>query len=240
MSMASSCPTCGATYDDDALTYCTTDGTRLVRRVAPSARLAPEAPLVSASDANRTGALAGALGALGVVTLVLIGVIVFLLLKAPAPDPAGASAREVAVQPPSDGRTAGESNGPLTGTEESSEEPEPPTEPEPPVVVTEPVPDPTPDPVPPSEPSLDYVRFAQPMSAYVQTQTDGRIMLRDGPRAGARRIAPVVDGTRVTVFGCQTEARIRTDAPAAGTPGRWCFVRTAADEGWAFDAYLQY
>lgn len=95
-----------------------------------------------------------------------------------------------------------------------------------------------PAPPPPSEPPLDYDPFGTPRTAYVQTQTAGRITLRAEPRAGARRVVRVVDGTPLTVLGCQGEARVRTDAAAAGTPGRWCFVRTGTHDGWAFDAYL--
>ena len=107
-------------------------------------------------------------------------------------------------------------------------------------------PSPTPQPAaapalasaPVEEPTVDYAPFGRPQTAYVQTQSDGQITLRAEPRANARRVVRVVDGTRVAVLGCQSEARVRTDAVAAGTPGRWCFVRTGSNEGWAFDAYL--
>lgn len=88
------------------------------------------------------------------------------------------------------------------------------------------------------EPTVDYEPFGRPRTAYVQTQSDGHITLRNEPRAEARRVVRVVDGTTVAVLGCQSEARVRTDAVAAGTPGHWCFVRTGSHEGWAFDAYL--
>ena len=103
-----------------------------------------------------------------------------------------------------------------------------------------PPPSPTPAPAPPpaAEPTVDYETFGRPQAAVVQTQSDGRITLRAEPRANASRVVRVVDGTQVAVLGCQREARVRTDAVAAGTPGRWCFVRTGSHEGWAFDAYL--
>ena len=89
-----------------------------------------------------------------------------------------------------------------------------------------------------SEPTVDYEPFGRPQSAYVQTQTDGQITLRSEPRANGRRVVRIVDGTQVAVLGCQSEARVRTDAVASGTPGRWCYVRTGNHDGWAFDAYL--
>lgn len=113
----------------------------------------------------------------------------------------------------------------------------------PPVALPDPMPEPRPvqdpRPAPRTEPAaLDYVPFGTPQTAVVQTQSEGRITLRAEARAGARHVARVADGTRVRVLGCQDQARVRTDAAAAGTPGRWCYVRAPAGDGWAFDAYL--
>lgn len=90
------------------------------------------------------------------------------------------------------------------------------------------------------EPVVDYLPFDRPQRAVVETQSDGRITLRDAPQASAPRVVRVVDGTALEVLGCQAEPRVRTDAVAAGTPGRWCYARVGEHHGWAFDAYLRF
>jgi hypothetical protein len=92
------------------------------------------------------------------------------------------------------------------------------------------------------EPSraLDYAPFDVPRAAFVQTMHEGAITLRADPRADARRVARVTDGTRLVVLGCQREATVRRDAASAGTPGRWCFVRSGRADGWGYDAYMDF
>jgi uncharacterized protein YraI len=207
--MLARCPACQATYDAST-TFCTRDGTRLVR----------EAPAPPPAE-SRLGLVLGLLGGL---VLVLVAAVAVLLFR---PDPA-----PVVMADGSQGEVFGDPAQEYTQTQDvyggvvgdaASQLTEVDRQPAPPVpdrdlqqVGTAP-----PPPPPPSRSAASYG------PTRIVTSGDG-LLLRAGPGRQYDVLGKMLPGDVVMTERCQD-----------GTPGRrWCTVIYGGIRGWALDEFL--
>jgi len=75
-----------------------------------------------------------------------------------------------------------------------------------------------------------------PITATVNSPNDGFLALRSQPDSEhGERVAKIPDGAEIEILRCAASS-----VTIAGRSGRWCYVRFDGQTGWVFDAWLEY
>jgi hypothetical protein len=222
------CPVCKATYADETLNFCLSDGstlfamvdeepTRVVSSGGNPVRIdvaRETSPIFTPSVTSNQSAPGGSsktvsllVGLLALVILAFAGFAAFMLLK---PDD---NTKSNTTGTPTISQTPDDEIAKLKKQVEDLKNQKSPT----------PVPT-----IPARKETGNTARVSSP--------SDGFLALRSEPNSETGyRIAQIPDGASVNVAGCQSFS-----VKIGRRTGRWCQVEYGGQSGWAFDAFLVY
>ncbi|MDO4223074.1 MAG: SH3 domain-containing protein [Acinetobacter sp.] len=89
-------------------------------------------------------------------------------------------------------------------------------------------------------PAVANQAYAGHHYGYVSTDVDGYIILRTAPKANAKRIAKLYDGTQLRILNCSGQKVQRFDRAAYGDVGSWCKVSAHGRVGYVFSKYINF
>ncbi|MGD9563595.1 MAG: SH3 domain-containing protein [Pyrinomonadaceae bacterium] len=216
------CPKCRTAYTDDSLSFCLSDGTRLLDvsaeepTVVGAARKGPaeNAPQKTVSGLWIKVAVGLAVVVIAVVAVLAVaGVILYSGTGGGTPTPSPHPPTPQPTTPSTPDPEKEKLKDELANIKKRLEEQERNTG--------------TPDP--------DEER-GSPITATVNSPKDGFLALRSQPNSElGERIAKIPHGADVEVVRCGGSA-----VTIGGRSGRWCYVIYAGQRGWVFDAWLEY
>lgn len=232
------CPSCRTTYTDDTLTYCLSDGTRLVDVADEEPTVVRDrkgdsggvdASLASGSHGQRTSEhlpsrsshwikIAAAVIVAGIAVLAILGVGGAILYYQLGPGPQRPTPTPTIPTPPA------------TATPDREKER-------------------LRDEIANIRKRLDEANKnsgngtsetdderGSPITATVNSPNDGFLALRSQPDSEhGERIAKIPDGAEIEILRCSASS-----VTIAGRSGRWCYVSYGGQTGWVFDAWLDY